>query len=106
MKMLTEKEAWLFIAKCWRKACKWYSDEWGTCIATGICPYINRLYGGRTLGDGSHMCKITVKTYESMHKKIATLAPPPIDLAKHRWPTTRDGARARVRFCVKMAKEI
>ncbi len=91
--MMTEKEAWIEIAK----ACE-SSDEKGqfTCMGHrglwGLCSVIRQFY----LSD-----KIACLMAINMNNKIRKHTKSSLD--QYVWPLTKDGALARAAFCRKMA---
>ena len=92
MKLMTEREAWLWMAKAWARA-----GAKGILLGervNGICCCIRAM----------HDDMIDDKTYSVMRRKMNA------DYRASRWPnfwwpTTKNGNQRRAAFCRRMAKE-
>lgn len=90
--MLSEREAWLKLAKLWTKPDIGSSDcprvlDW----SFGVCHSVDDLRG---------MNEISVSLADRMREKAQN----PKDPDAWRWPLTIAGAKSRAAFCRKMAK--
>lgn len=93
---MTEREAWLWIAKDFRKP-KYEPYLSKTCSESGyagICGIINAMM--RDVFISLRMCAI-------MKSKVGKYKP---NVYGYKWPTTYKGARQRVAFCLKMARQL
>src|SRR3990167_5049387 len=93
---MTERQAWLFLAKAWDAA---EGEVIGGRVifcagmATGLCPMLCYL---------EDTAKISEDTYNAMCAKIWRL--PSVTYQDHKWPIDKAGAKARVAFCRLQAK--
>ena len=95
-KLLTQRQAWLLLAKAWRQAKeeppgRWSADV-GYGVSYGLCPLINDLFNEN---------RISEATFRSMDKKV-----PRRKREVYAWPLTRAGARARAAFCRRQAAKL
>lgn len=96
--MLTEKEAWLYIADRLRTT---FSDDSGTYYFVngyrcyGICNAISRMYQSD---------QISVRILLSMFDKLHCL--PNININRYYWTTTVHGSLARIKFCQEQASKL
>ncbi len=93
--MMTEKEAWEFCAKAFSKVVKsqppleMYYEAKGFECCSGLCDVIQ-----------SHLdCS------EKIKDKMLAKIPDSPEGKCFKWPTTKSGAKLRVEFCKRMAKE-
>lgn len=97
-KQLTEYQAWLEMAKMWKKAIPIQPNIW-----LAPTPY------GLKAGLYSTLCSMYADdlleyfTYTHMKSVIITRVPVPIS-SLYAWPQTRSGAKQRVKFCMEQAK--
>lgn len=89
---MTERQAWLKLAKIWDGA-KDDGDDiaYVPSGATGLCPSILEIRG-----------YLTDQVYESMMRAIDDLRS--VTEHNHKWPMTLAGAKARAAFCRLQAK--
>lgn len=96
--MLTEKQAWLRMARMWKKAKKDYDGLY--CVVSyrycGLCPTLNHLeFSAGILNSDVH---------DTMLKKIKSHKN--YKQGRYIWPVaTKRGINCRVNFCNKMAKK-
>jgi len=93
---LSQREAWLLMAEHWRADCisRTGSPVDGSCGSYGLCKCLGKLWA-----DGL----ITEETYSVMRKRLGLVRRPHDGYS---WPTTKRGALARRRFCLRMAREM
>jgi hypothetical protein len=96
--MLTEKQAWLYLAKEWRQAKLTVHGEYGVfsdyCV--GLCSGINHLSDCKRILSK----KITISMFDKIenHRNY--------NPCKYIWSTkTKQGMNCRVAFCMKQAKK-
>jgi len=95
---MTEKQAWLYLAKKWDKPKKPPSDYAFVRISGMVC------FG---LCGSVKMLNITTRSVKRMLNRIEvgwSRTFPFYD--NYRWPRTRAGAKSRAAFCRKMAKQL
>lgn len=101
---MTERAAWLHLAKAWRKAEPdmdgVYEIDMGDGDAKpwGLCYSVTRMRRTEMIGDG-----VARRMYARVEAAAARLG---LDDTKYLWPTTLAGARARVRFCERQARAL
>lgn len=97
---MTERAAWLWLAKAWRGAVK---DEYGDYVADGrslgLCPCVGDMKSDGLIGVGTAV-RMKARLGAAIRAAGVT-ADDPV------WPTnTAAGRRARVRFCERQAKAL
>ena len=93
--MITEKEAWLMLAKLWDRSLSINpaltpGAMINGIVRTGLCSSIVSLF---------YAALITLQQMHDMKAKLPCVR-------RFVWPTTVEGAKERVAFCRKMAEEL
>lgn len=94
--MLTQKEAWLFLAELWsnaREVCTVWCVDVAGYRNLGICPCITDL-------ERDNRISYTTRT-RMMNKILKDWKP--TKHSSYRWPLNKEGARQRSLFCLEQA---
>lgn len=100
--MLTEKEAWLFMAENWK------IDEDGDCIYEGfhhfgLCHLVRTLINLQKINENT---AINMSNKLKVETKILNEQRPETHYSAYAWPTNENGAIKRINFCKRMIKEL
>ena len=97
MKHLSERAAWLYLAKCCRKPVVW-CDIYGIQVSGYDCRGLCRAIGSLFVGN-----EISLSTWESMRNKVKHVAVNET-YRPYKWSNSPAGWRARTRFCERQAE--
>lgn len=103
--MMTKREAWLHLATAWDKAKpdhdfhKHYCARTGKLLDSGLCGSLMSMLS-KSLISYDVFEEMNAALHKHWPKKPAVV----MFGAKWRWPLTKAGAKARAKFCRKMAR--
>jgi len=95
-KKLSERQAWLLLAECWKKPVNAWTgiQKVENIECKGLCASINAI---------TH--KITIDTRIDMLGRINDYRKKHHKYYMYIWPTTQDGAKERIKFCMDQARK-